>query len=165
MSWIDNSDSSPNTFLCFLTFTVESNQLHSEQSVAFLHSELARLENNYGIRWVSWIIMPNHFHGLFKTEKKHISTTLCRLKKGLARHLSLQIRIRKLFWQSVGDEPYDNNRASLPINTYARYIAEAPVRAGLVTQSEHWLTQYSVLMNPSEFTTKPSYGFELRSVS
>lgn len=167
MSRIDSSytNTSPNTLLCFITFTVADSRLNDENSVDFFHRELARLENVYGIRWVSWVIMPDHFHGLFETEQKHISSTLTQLRFGISQRLNLQIRIKKCFWQSLVNDPQLCQNTSFQMNTYMHYISEAPVRAGLVTKSEYWPTQYSVLMNTSGIATERTYGLEGRTAS
>ncbi|HZU28413.1 MAG TPA: transposase [Bryobacteraceae bacterium] len=84
----------------------------------------------------AWVIMPNHVHMLI-TPRTLPSRFMRRLKGFTARQANaILFRAGKPFWQ---DETYDHVvRSPREFHLTANYIAENPVKAGLVRAAEEF---------------------------
>jgi REP element-mobilizing transposase RayT len=99
-----------------------------------LAGELARLDNERLLRWLAWVILPDHFHGLLAL-RGSVSLARCmqRLKGRSARAVGGRI------WQPG----YHDHalRADEDRFAAARYVLANPVRAGLAESLRdypHW---------------------------
>ncbi|MGE5155503.1 MAG: REP-associated tyrosine transposase [Bdellovibrio bacteriovorus] len=102
--------------------------------------QLPRVEGETGARWLAWVLMPDHFHGLVGLGDAADLATLMRLLKGASAHAVNQVRGRSgPIWQpSYYDRALrrDEDRVAA-----ARYIVANPLRAGLVSRLgdyPHW---------------------------
>ncbi len=100
------------------------------------------IENlHHGIEgeWLSWVLMPDHFHGLFRLDGNDLSREMNRVKGRSARALNKSLRDSGRFWQTgFFDHALRKEEDRLSI---ARYIVANPLRAGLVEnigQYSHW---------------------------
>ena len=92
------------------------------------------------IHSLAWVLMPDHFHGLFQLgEEAELSTVIKRLKGLSARVINKRLQRKGYVWQK---EYYDHAiRDNENIKQVARYIVANPLRAGIVThvgKYPHW---------------------------
>ena len=89
-------------------------------------------------KWLAWVLMPNHFHGLLKLHPDdQLSTLIGQLKGKTAK--TINSNPGQQFWQS---NYYDRAlRRDEDRKQIARYIVANPLRAGLVHRIgdyPHW---------------------------
>lgn len=88
-------------------------------------------------RWLAWVLMPDHFHGLLSFgEQGNLASTVGRFKGTSARAINLHLKSRGPVWQS---NYHDHAlRAEEDRQNVARYIVANPLRAGLVEHIGEW---------------------------
>jgi REP-associated tyrosine transposase len=98
------------------------------------------LENKYCWRFPSFVIMPNHVHCLCIADKTGAKASLTKIfslfKRFTARKMNEKLNKQGRIWV---DENFDHwCRTAEKEQSVKRYIANNPVKAGLVTSSEDW---------------------------
>ncbi len=101
---------------------------------------LRNLHTHKYIYSLAWVLMPDHFHGLFQLGQEAELAKVMRLLKGKsARIINKRLRQEKALWQK---EYYDRAiRKDDDIKQVARYIVANPLRSGLVNHIgdySHW---------------------------
>ena len=105
-----------------------------------LIKNLPLLEQELNVKWLAWVVMPDHFHALLRLEgDTGLSETMRRLKGRSARQLDQHLNHAGRFWQpGFYDRALRSEDDCLQI---ARYIVANPLRAGLVNHVgdyPHW---------------------------
>lgn len=90
--------------------------------------------------WLSWVLMPDHFHGLLKLgQSESLSNVIGRFKGRAAREVNRCREQTSPVWQkSFHDHAL---RQDEDIRDVARYIIGNPIRAGIVDNVggySHW---------------------------
>ena len=97
------------------------------------------LETKHGWQIHALTIMPNHVHVLLRNTagKNHLLNQHAGILKGwTAREANRILERRGAFWM---DENFDHwCRTTEKVDSAARYIAENPVKAGLVQKWDEW---------------------------
>jgi REP element-mobilizing transposase RayT len=87
-------------------------------------------EQHFNCLWKTWVLMPDHFHGLLQLGDGDLSKTISHLKGLTSRRINEAIKSSGHVWQSSF---YDRGlRAEDDRKGIARYIVANPLRAGLV---------------------------------
>jgi REP element-mobilizing transposase RayT len=109
---------------------------------------LPLLEQELNVKWLAWVVMPNHFHTLLRLEgETGLSEIMRRLKGRSARQLDQHINHAGRFWQpGFYDRALRSEDDRLQI---ARYIVANPLRAGLVNHIGDYPHWDSVWLTPS----------------
>ena len=93
----------------------------------------------YG-QWLAWVIMPDHFHGLFSLgERGTLSQAVGRLKGSSSLRINRRLKRRGAVWQPAFHDHV--LRREEDRRAVARYIVANPLRKGLVTNVldyPHW---------------------------
>lgn len=117
----------------FITFNI-----HNRSSI-FEDVKIARLfckhiavnEKKNQCKWLTWVLMPDHFHGLLRLgEKVQLSKVIAELKGTTAYKINAELDRKGKLWQtSFYDHVLreEENRKNI-----ARYIVANPLRKGLV---------------------------------
>lgn len=117
----------------FITFNI-----HNRSSI-FEDVKIARLfckhiavnEKKNQCKWLTWVLMPDHFHGLLQLgEKVQLSKVIAELKGTTAYKINAELGRKGKLWQtSFYDHALreEENRKNI-----ARYIVANPLRKGLV---------------------------------
>lgn len=117
----------------FITFNI-----HNRSSI-FEDVKIARLfckhiavnEKKNQCKWLTWVLMPDHFHGLLQLgEKVQLSKVIAELKGTTAYKINAELGRKGKLWQtSFYDHALreEENRKNI-----ARYIVAKPLRKGLV---------------------------------
>jgi putative transposase len=123
-------------FIAFITHN--RNPLFKEWDLACLASKM--LSNNSA--WnsaniLSWVLMPDHFHGLIELKEHQNLSAVVKLAKGRSAHFINHHRQTKgKIWM---DGFYDHAiRKQEDLQSVARYIVLNPVRSGLVKRCEDY---------------------------
>ena len=104
----------------------------------FTHYPLARqlihtfrsLEKEQAALWLTWVVMPDHFHALIRLQNCPLSDLVQSIKGRSARKINQQLGRRDKFWQAgFHDHALRKEEDRLEI---ASYIVANPLRAGLV---------------------------------
>jgi REP element-mobilizing transposase RayT len=105
-----------------------------------LVAELHRLEEDAVVRWLAWVIMPDHFHGLMTILQSHRLGCAMNLLKGRSgRSVNRLLQRRSRLWQpGFHDHALrrEEDRAAV-----AGYVLANPLRSGLVADIgdyPHW---------------------------
>jgi len=98
------------------------------------------IEGELGIRFICWVIMPDHAHWLIELKNFHtISNVVNCIKGASAYNINNTLKRRGKFWQP---NFYDRAlRKEENLKVVSRYIVANPLRAGLVSKIEdypHW---------------------------
>lgn len=128
----------------FITITVDGRQqIFKNDKLALIFKRyLEDLELQGEIQWLSWVIMPDHFHGLLKLHKGNLSHTIKLLKGRVARDLNIQRgRSGKVWQEGFYDHALRKHEAVQPI---VDYIVYNPVRAKLVSTPNQWPWVYGL---------------------
>lgn len=118
----------------FITFTC------NRRERVFSYSDLANtfcrcIANNelkYQCCWLTWVLMPDHFHGLLQLKNSELGVVVGHLKGASAREVNKLRDLNQPVWQRAY---YDHalreeeNRVEI-----ARYIAANPLRRKLVAR-------------------------------
>lgn len=102
--------------------------------------QLPTTERETGARWLAWVLMPDHFHGLVTLgERADLATLMRQLKGASARAVNQVLDRRGPLWQpAYHDRALRREDDRLAV---ARYIVANPLRAGLVNglgDYPHW---------------------------
>lgn len=101
------------------------------------------------IKFISYCIMPSHYHFLVKVQQdKLIYKYLNNIEEAYTRYLNLKIKRKGPLWESAYImKPIQNNKQLLHVS---RYIHLNPVTAGLVTKPELWkFSSYNLYISNS----------------
>ena len=105
-----------------------------------LVAELRRLEEDSVVRWLAWVVMPDHFHGLLTLlPSQRLDATMNLLKGRSSRGVNLLLDRQGSLWQPGFHDPalrQEEARAAV-----ARYVLANPLRSGLVKaigDDPHW---------------------------
>jgi len=135
MSWNDlrkGRFSCENT-IYFITFVVEQRQtfftdFRSAQQFCQL---IAENELDHQCKWLTWVLMPDHFHGLLQiSNKSNLSEIIRTLKSKSAIKLNRILKRKGCVWQRAF---FDRAlRKEDDVKNIARYIVANPLRAKLI---------------------------------
>ncbi len=136
MSWNDlrKGRYSQNNGEYFITFNTNKRRLiFNEFTLAQLFCRQIKInEKKHQCLWLTWVLMPDHFHGLlqFNKNETQLSTVVGELK-GASAHLINQLNgSKEKLWQSSFYDHalrQEENRKDI-----ARYIVSNPLRKKLV---------------------------------
>jgi putative transposase len=103
--------------------------------IAFLE-KMGTVAVRYGIRWISYCLMGNHYHAIAQTPDARLSDAMRDLNGGFSRLLaSVHGRDAHLFRNRFVAEHIDTNEY---FATAMRYVHLNPVRAGLCRHPGGW---------------------------
>ncbi|WP_111640224.1 REP-associated tyrosine transposase [Marinomonas shanghaiensis] len=136
MSWSDLRKgrlSEPNREY-FITFnTLDKIPYFNDFSLAHLFcKQIEANQRHHKCTWLTWVLMPDHFHGLVKLEKHSstLPTIIGNLKGASAFNVNKHLKRSGKLWQpSFYDRALRAEEDRLHI---ARYIVANPLRKGLV---------------------------------
>jgi putative transposase len=102
-----------------------------------LMNEVHHVEKQNMGEWLAWVIMPDHFHGLFSLgEHGSLSSMMHMLKGRSARAINQHLVRQGALWMPAFHDRalrHEDDRIAI-----ARYLVANPIRAGLVENIEHW---------------------------
>ncbi|WP_234399150.1 REP-associated tyrosine transposase, partial [Pseudoalteromonas sp. T1lg75] len=82
-------------------------------------------------RWLTWVLMPDHFHGLIVIKKHDLSSCVQHLKGFTAKRITQNLGKDGNIWQRGF---YDHAlRSEEHRKNIARYIVANPIRNGIVS--------------------------------
>lgn len=116
----------------FITFACSRRMpvFESHQLARIFCRQVAINEALHGCRWLSWVLMPDHFHGLLRLGDVSLPTVIAHLKGRSARQVNHARCESGSLWQRAY---YDRAlRVEDDRIQIARYIVANPLRAGLV---------------------------------
>ncbi|WP_105253737.1 REP-associated tyrosine transposase [Pseudoalteromonas sp. T1lg75] len=93
--------------------------------------------------WLTWVLMPDHFHGLLRLEKDNLHEAVGRLKGAAAADINRNLRRKGKVWQPGYFErqlTIEDDRLQI-----ARYIAANPLRKHLASslgEYPFWNSRY-----------------------
>ena len=141
MSWNDlrkgrYSQASAEYFITFNTHNRLS--IFEDVKIARLFCQhIAVNEQKHQCKWLTWVLMPNHFHGLLRSgEKEQLSKGIAELKGTTAYKINAELGRKGKLWQtSFYDHALreEENRKNI-----ARYIVANPLRKGLVKDIKNY---------------------------
>ena len=104
---------------------------HNFNSARAVIQIMKQLDKDCYVNSISWIVMPDHLHWLFRLEnKKTLSEVMKHLKALSARSINAQLKRQGRVWQK---SYYDRAlRRDEDLKQVSRYIIANPLRAGLV---------------------------------
>mgnify|MGYP000253525511 CR=1 FL=1 len=118
----------------FITFVCKNRiNVFSDENVARIFCKtIAINEIQCDCRWLTWVLMPDHFHGLLRLgEKLSLSQTIKRLKGSSARKINVELAQSESIWQQGF---FDRAlRKCDDRKQVARYIVANPLRKKLVS--------------------------------
>jgi len=102
--------------------------------------ELAKTEHETDVRWLAWVLMPDHFHGLVSLgDSTNLSEVMRRFKGASALAINrARARSGPLWQPGFHDHALRREVSRLAV---ARYIVANPLRAGLAVRPgdyPHW---------------------------
>jgi putative transposase len=122
-------------FLTFCTTHRQSRFIHAE-SVACVHDQILQIAGLFDMEETAYCFMPDHVHLLVEgCSDSADALAFVHRAKQLSAYVFAQALGQKLWQPSFFDRILRDDEASLSV---ARYIFENPVRAGLVTNPEHY---------------------------
>lgn len=92
--------------------------------------QLNENERKYDCLWQTWVLMPDHFHGLLRLGNSSLAVTVGHLKGLAAKRVNEYLGATGAVWQSAFHDRAlrrEDDRKNI-----ARYIVANPLRAGLV---------------------------------
>jgi len=104
-----------------------------------LVNEFKYQQLNSNAHWLTWVIMPDHFHILISLKKASLSTLMRDIKGRASKSINLRMGTTGKVWQKGYYERglrYEDDRKKI-----ARYIVANPLRAKLVSNIgnyPHW---------------------------
>ena len=100
---------------------------------------LRNLQQVGSVQWLSWVVMPDHFHPLLRLEETRLSTVMRRFKGESARRVNRVLSSSGRLWQpGYFDRAL---RREEDRRAVARYLVANPLRAGIVERIgdyPHW---------------------------
>ena len=135
MTWgnLKKNRVSLNNQLYFITFnTFKRNTAFSQFKTARLFCQQIQInETNTQCHWLTWVLMPDHFHGLVQIKQTSLDKVINDLKGRSAFLINQQLNKKGKFWQP---QFYDHAiRKEENIKNIARYIVANPLRKKLVS--------------------------------
>ena len=116
----------------FITFTCQNRSktfINTAAATAFCQ-QITLNEMHFNCLWKTWVLMPDHFHGLLQLGSGDLSKTVSHFKGLTAKRVNEVLERKGSVWQSSF---YDRGlRAEDDQKAIARYIVANPLRAGLV---------------------------------
>ncbi len=101
------------------------------QAAALFCKELQSLEYKQDSTWLSWVLMPDHFHGIIQLKSDlQLSDIICRLKSKTAIEINRLLQRKGKLWQSTYYDHYIRQEDDLI--GISRYIIANPKRANIV---------------------------------
>ena len=134
MSWNDLRKarvSAPNTeyFITFVCYN-RSKIFNNDLAAKTFCQQIAINQQRFNCLWKTWVLMPDHFHGLLQLGDESLGKTIAHLKGLTARRINDASCASGRVWQP---SYYDHGlRAEEDRKGVARYIVANPLRAGLV---------------------------------
>ncbi|MBQ4834064.1 transposase [Pseudoalteromonas sp. MMG010] len=115
------------TFTCHHRERIFSNSDHANTFCRCIASN----ELKYQCRWLTWVLMPDHFHGLLQLTSSELGTVVGHLKGASAREVNKVRSKNQPVWQrAYYDHALREEENRIEI---ARYIAANPLRRKLVS--------------------------------
>ena len=118
----------------FITFVCKDRvNIFSDENLARIFcKQIAINEIQCDCIWLTWVLMPNHFHGLLRLgQKSSLSQTIKRLKGSTARIINVELKRSESIWQQGF---FDRAlRTSEDRREVARYIVANPLRKKIVS--------------------------------
>jgi putative transposase len=140
MSWNDlrtGRFSQPDQ-IYFITFvTHQRKPLFTDVDIAklFCH-QLHNFQTTYHDKWLTWVLMPDHFHGLLQLSDTPLASVIQRIKSKTAIAINKKLNRKGIVWQHAY---YDNAlRREDDVKQISRYIVANPLRAKLVNKIGHY---------------------------
>lgn len=116
------------TFTCHRRERIFSNSDHANTFCRCIASN----ELKYQCRWLTWVLMSDHFHGLLQLKSSELGIVVGHLKGVSAREVNKVRDLNQLVWQrAYYDHALRDEENRIEI---ARYIAANPLRQKLVTK-------------------------------
>lgn len=132
----------------FITFNSQNKfPFFLEFNLAHLFcAQIARNEAKFGCIWLTWVLMPDHFHGLLRLGLQFsLSEVIASLKGASAHSINLYLQRNGQVWQPSF---YDHAlRQEEDRKSIARYIIANPLRRGLVKKVENYSFWNSVYLD------------------
>jgi REP element-mobilizing transposase RayT len=128
--------------------TVDRKQLfHTTPSAAHavqgIFDTLSRLQSKGIWENLGCMVMPDHVHFMFKLQSGTLSEGMRRFSLLTTERICGALEMDGPIWQ---DGFYDHAlRGERSMNAYLTYMAQNPVRAGLVSKAEDWPFQVGLL--------------------
>ncbi|MBL4909915.1 MAG: transposase [Alteromonadaceae bacterium] len=141
MSWNDlrKGRFSQENSIYFITFVVNKRDpLFSDFYLGQLFCQLIREnEIDHDCRWLTWILMPDHFHGLLQLSSQSSLPIIVRqLKSKSAIKINRFLKRKGGVWQRAY---FDRSlRKEDDIKNVARYIVANPLRAKLISNVRNY---------------------------
>ncbi|MEM0514229.1 transposase [Pseudoalteromonas sp. YIC-827] len=99
-------------------------------------SSIAYHEQTACCRWLTWVLMPDHFHGLLMLQKHDLSSCVQHLKGFTAKQINQNLGKGGRIWQrGFYDHALRSEEHRLGI---ARYIVANPIRKGIVSRIQDY---------------------------
>jgi len=119
----------------FITFNTQNKQPYfNDFNLACLFCQQITLnEKKHHCTWLTWVLMPDHFHGLLRLDNKNenLSKVVGALKGSSSFVINKELKNKGKLWQSSF---YDRAlRAEDDRKNISRYIAANPLRKKLVS--------------------------------
>ena len=113
----------------FITFnTFKREKLFTNLSTA--QTAINNILSIEGATWLTWVLMPDHFHGILRLNNKPLSKFILQCKSKSAVRVNQQLKRSGKVWQeNFYDRALRVNEDRLQIS---RYIIANPLRAKLV---------------------------------
>lgn len=128
------------TFVCQQRFPYFSNP-----ALAQLFCQcIIRNEVKYQCQWLSWVLMPDHFHGLLSLSETTLGAVAGQLKGASARLINQSLNTSDTIWQhAYFDHALRHEEDGVAV---ARYIIANPLRRGLTDKIGDYPYWYSVYL-------------------
>ncbi|GAA6173987.1 transposase [Colwellia sp. KU-HH00111] len=131
----------------FVTFVCKGRMnLFSNENLARLFCEtIAINEEHCDSIWLTWVLMPDHFHGLLRLgETLSLSQTIKHLKGSTARKINIELEQSESIWQQGF---FDRAlRKCEDRRQVARYIVANPLRKRIVSNIGNYAYWDSVFL-------------------
>ena len=116
---------------------------HGRESIFLDHrsahlfcQQLIANEARHQCKWLTWVLMPDHFHGLVQLGTSSLSHSVGHLKGLTSKRINERRHSSRAIWQpAFHDHALRQEEDRLHI---ARYIVANPLRAGLVQTLGHY---------------------------
>ncbi|GHE85908.1 REP-associated tyrosine transposase [Thalassotalea profundi] len=124
----------------FITFNTHNRQdIFTNYKIAQLFcKQIVINEQKHHRKWLTWVLMPDHFHGLLRLGEKEIllSKVIAELKGSTAYIINAELDRKGKLWQTSF---YDHAlRKEESRKNIARYIVANPLRKGLVKDIKNY---------------------------
>ncbi|NQZ82975.1 MAG: transposase [Colwellia sp.] len=141
MSWNDLRKGRFNTehAVYFITFVVENRQplFHTFNIAQIFCQLITENEQHNDCQWLTWVLMPDHFHGLLQlSHKANLADIIRTLKSKSALLINRSLKKRGSIWQKAYFER--SIRKEEELIGIARYIVANPLRAKIIDRVENY---------------------------